>query len=268
MEIPTINIEDSDIVTKNTPKFRNPQISIVTHPGKPKTGKTKEPFFQCKVKTCTVSTERKWDMSRHVMTCHDGLPIPCPDCNKVFKRKDNLYRHIRLHHPKAPTREQGTQTQCKIEGVPIWEKNPTDKIITAMTYNPIIGKKRPPHPLLNTNVLKAVKRLKEEAKKEENFIPSNSLKEKKLHKVLDDDSLLSHPQPLLHMPTLEDMMAAGPSTSKGPTIIPLEPQEATQPEADPLALLEKVKQDTFKGMDALTEDEIDLMIININNPDY
>ena len=110
--------------------------------------------------------------------------------------------------------------------------------------------------------------MKEEAKKEENFKPSNSLKEKKLHKILDEDSLMSHPKPLLHMPTLEDLMAAGPSTSKSPTIIPLEPQEATQPDIDPLALLEKAKQDTFKGIDALTEDEIDLMIININNPDY
>ncbi|KAF9124793.1 hypothetical protein BG015_005027, partial [Linnemannia schmuckeri] len=54
--------------------------------------------FSCRYLVCTHPPfTTKWNLKAHMNT-HDGVYFPCPDCENVYARYNDRYRHIRISH--------------------------------------------------------------------------------------------------------------------------------------------------------------------------
>ena len=55
---------------------------------------------------CAIWIKHATNFTRHVKHCREKKKYPCPDCEKLFSRKDALKRHGKKAHPKRTTTKE------------------------------------------------------------------------------------------------------------------------------------------------------------------
>ena len=56
---------------------------------------------------CKLCSKFVGNFSRHMVTVHEDQKLPCDHCDKIFKSKDQLQKHIACCHDKIQCKECG-----------------------------------------------------------------------------------------------------------------------------------------------------------------
>ena len=72
--------------------------------------------------TCEKAFKKKDQLTRHINAIHYKMKYPCPNCWRVFNRKANLSRHMKKHTENMETHKDTMEKQNTEAAAQISEK--------------------------------------------------------------------------------------------------------------------------------------------------